>query len=69
MAGKTILSLEGRIRSGVSEIGRTIEYVTCPFCETEVTTYAWSRAGSGKRCQCGAILGYYTASKWDGENG
>lgn len=46
--------------AGRSTIGRTIVYVTCPFCGVETECYAWSLAGSGKLCECGA--------KHDGHN-
>lgn len=29
----------------------------CPWCGAELKANAWSLAGSGKRCQCGAIFG------------
>lgn len=45
------------VRGGGSTMGKTIEYVTCPFCKQEVRTYLWSRCGGGKLCPCGAMLG------------
>ena len=39
---------------GESTVGRTIVYITCPYCGTVSRCYAWSVAGCGKRCQCGA---------------
>ena len=27
----------------------------CPYCETVTEAYAWSLAGVGKKCDCGAI--------------
>jgi hypothetical protein len=42
---------------------RTRQDVQCPFCGVWVETYVWSRYGSGKKCECGAILGGWTASK------
>lgn len=45
---------EHRSVPGPSTMGRSIVWITCPFCGTEVTAYLWSLAGSGKRCPCGA---------------
>lgn len=41
-----------------SEHGRSSFYVDCPFCgEKRILVYAWSFAGSGKRCPgCRAML-------------
>ena len=39
---------------GRSSVGRSVVYITCPFCGEECTAYMWSLAGSGKRCTCGA---------------
>ena len=47
------------IRPGVSEFGRSTVFVTCPFCGRKTEAYAWSLAGSGKRCpnpECRAHL-------------
>lgn len=41
-------------RAGRSEMGRSYDYITCPFCQVEVKVYLWSLAGSGKKCPCGA---------------
>lgn len=41
-------------RFGASSVGRSIAYVTCPFCGVETMCYIWSLAGSGKKCPCGA---------------
>ena len=38
------------------EFSRTRDLIRCPFCRREVWAYRWSRAGSGKRCPCGALL-------------
>ena len=38
------------------EFSRTRDLIRCPFCQGEVWAYRWSRAGSGKRCPCGALL-------------
>lgn len=40
----------------IVEFGRTRHLLTCPFCLASVLAYLWSRAGSGKRCSCGAVL-------------
>jgi hypothetical protein len=44
----------GGYRPGSSTMGRTVVYITCPFCDTVVRAYLWSLSGSGKRCTCGA---------------
>lgn len=44
---------------GPSTMGRSIVYITCPFCRAEVTAYQWSLSGGGKRCGCGALFGAY----------
>lgn len=31
--------------------------IECPFCFSEITVNAWSFAGSGKKCSCGALMG------------
>lgn len=36
--------------------GRTTTTVRCPFCGCSVEARAWSLAGSGKRCECGAVM-------------
>ena len=38
---------------------RGTSYVICPFCTTRVLVHHWSLAGSGKRCTCGVIFGYF----------
>ena len=38
-----------------SEVGRTHVGLKCPFCAATVLAYLWSLAGSGKRCECGAV--------------
>lgn len=53
----------GGYTSGPSTMGRTIVYITCPFCRFEVTAYLWSLAGSGKKCRCGAKLDAYGTAK------
>jgi hypothetical protein len=43
-------------RPGISQMGRSYHYITCPFCDTEVQAFTWSLCGSGKLCpECGAI--------------
>lgn len=39
--------------------GRSTYVVTCPFCDTDTEARAWSLAGSGKRCECGALHSWY----------
>ena len=39
-----------------SSHGRTTLDVQCPFCNAWMTVYVWSFAGSGKRCECGALI-------------
>lgn len=31
--------------------------IECPFCNREITVNAWSFAGCGKKCVCGALMG------------
>ena len=42
--------------------GRSTVTVRCPFCEVETEARLWSLAGSGKRCECGALLKRYNAT-------
>jgi hypothetical protein len=42
-----------------SRMGRSTIDVRCPFCSLWVTAYKWSMAGGGKRCACGALLGWH----------
>ena len=40
----------------INEMGKSRFDIECPFCKTVVTVYAWSLAGSGKRCpKCRAL--------------
>lgn len=39
------------------EMGRVHLTLTCPFCTNETYAFAWSLAGGGKRCDCGALFG------------
>lgn len=56
---------EFRAHSGIAvesrANGRVRGLLTCPFCESDVTVYVWSLAGSGKRCDCGALLMSFSA--------
>lgn len=36
--------------------GRSVAGVRCPFCDVVMEARVWSLAGSGKRCDCGALL-------------
>lgn len=36
--------------------GRTTLTIRCPHCDTETEVRLWSLAGSGKRCECGAVF-------------
>lgn len=45
------------VREGRSTMGRKQVYIYCPFCRSEILAYAWSLAGGGKRCDCGALHG------------
>lgn len=38
--------------------GRSEAFFTCPFCSRSVTARTWSLAGGGKRCECGAMIGW-----------
>ncbi len=46
-----------------SVMGKTKVSLTCPFCDDYVEAYLWSLAGSGKRCECGAVCGQTGAWK------
>lgn len=35
---------------------RRVVGVRCPFCSCVVEAHLWSIAGSGKRCECGAVI-------------
>lgn len=52
---------EHREHTGLRElsrsVGRILVEIVCPFCGDSVRAYLWSLAGSGKRCECGAVLG------------
>ena len=36
--------------------GRRVVVVRCPFCRCVVEAHLWSISGSGKRCECGAVI-------------
>lgn len=40
------------------EHGKQTREVTCPFCNETYEVYSWSFAGCGKRCSCGAKMGW-----------
>lgn len=35
--------------------GKSYYIVTCPECNRDVKAFAWSLAGRGERCECGAL--------------
>ncbi len=41
-----------------AEPGSSRVAIRCPFCGLVVEAYVWSLAGSGKRCECGAVHHY-----------
>lgn len=43
--------------------GRSTYTVTCPFCNTDTEVRAWALAGSGKKCECGALHTWYGTTK------
>lgn len=51
------------VRHSSSAVGRSTGSIVCPFCATLVEVYLWSLAGSGKRCECGALLTWGAAYK------
>ncbi len=44
-------------------MGRILVSLRCPFCGAKVFAYLWSLAGSGKKCDCGAVCGQMGAWK------
>ena len=44
------------IRIDRAPAGRTTADVECPWCGVVTQVRVWSLAGSGKRCDCGALL-------------
>ena len=59
--GHVVLPITGY--PGISAMGRSTEWIVCPFCYEHVETYIWSRCGGGKKCGCGAMLCRATAYK------
>lgn len=58
------------LRHGRSAMGRSTVIITCPFCHADIEAYAWSLAGSGKRCTCGALHGPHgTSMGWKTHDG
>ena len=57
---------EQRAHTGLTElsreVGRILVRIICPFCEEHVHAYLWSLAGSGKKCDCGAVI-YQTSAR------
>jgi len=47
--------IDGYLRKW-QEHGKTRVEVKCPFCQSRMTAYLWSLAGSGKKCSCGAKM-------------
>lgn len=45
------------INAGTSA-GQAWQLLECPFCNRRVKAYTRSLAGSGKRCECGALLSW-----------
>lgn len=55
---------EFAVRPGVSEMGRSTVFFTCPFCGQKIEAYIWSLCGGGKRCtntSCRAFCSYGVA--------
>lgn len=44
------------IRGPYSRFGRSSADVACGFCNRQIEVFLWSLAGSGKKCECGALL-------------
>lgn len=44
--------------------GRRLASITCPFCGVVTEAHLWSLAGSGKRCDCGAVHHYHPAATY-----
>lgn len=41
--------------------GRSSYLLICPFCKADVECFIWSYQSCGKRCDCGAMLGWRSA--------
>ena len=39
----------------IARAGRSVVGIRCPYCGSVTEAYIWSLAGSGKRCECGAV--------------
>lgn len=50
------LDFEVDLHSRSPRMGRSTIEARCPFCLEWLTVYVWSISGSGKRCDCGAVL-------------
>ena len=44
------------VYTGEGAKGQRVVGVLCPFCDCVVEAYLWSISGSGKRCECGAVI-------------
>jgi hypothetical protein len=52
--------LHGNYRGAM---GRSTEYVECPFCNNNILVYVWSFYGCGRKCECGAKLSGHASLK------
>jgi len=55
------MAIESRIHERVylpAAAGKSVYLITCPFCGIQIEARAWSLAGGGKRCECGAMHGF-----------
>jgi len=43
------------------EVGRVYVVVVCPFCGNNIGAFLWSLCGSGKKCDCGAVVFRFNA--------
>ena len=44
------------VYTGANAKRQRIVGVRCPFCDCVVEAHLWSISGSGKRCECGAVI-------------
>lgn len=49
-------ALADLVYTGRRAKGQRVVGVRCPFCDCVVEAYLWSISGSGKRCECGAVI-------------
>lgn len=63
MSEQITITREHSRREYQSEHGRSTVAILCPFCGAQVIAYKWSMAGSGKRCECGALHTWLSGSK------